>query len=648
MTNEEKNLHRVSLFDTAMQSKTDDKAIAYIARDMLSGKGNVELIFKEIAARSFADRFTHFIAVSRITDNCKALRDSLPGLDVRFIVFDSDEFVRTLAAARYIISDGRLPLYYIRRSGQKHLCLFDQDRLLFSDDDAARTHIFKELSRLVPMTDLMLCANEDVLDIMNERLFLDSFYTGKLIRGAEPAYYGPVLTETHRTASESSAKYSPARIAELMESYAPSGDEPIPEPEKHPVPGEVPDRETSLDNIIGALFFGESSYLEYSRSDRRRIAVMAFLGTHTGPVTALRNFCGKIDRNEYSLTVFAFATISSKLCLTFDSGTRIIQKDDYTFSASDMDVLSAGSEELSEKNVWKNEILRSLGSDNFDAVLVFGTVNPFRHRIAGWMNTSLRIFACESEGAVLDDYPDPDMLTELINRTYDKTLLLRGSGRRFTKTGRMPAVLWNGWRTARDEQPERVIYSDGEKKLLALSPAPVGLTGCTVIPLPDRTKDNILCIAADKEDAGRLCSLFREYAQDKPDARLYLCLLTDDDSAAAELSEDRITVLADKSIPLILMKECGRFVYPYEGGSALETAAALLGAASRTYGPSAEELLLMDGPEDGSFYSLYAPELPAGRLIAEVSVFSTPAPEEGLFDRYDREAAEAVRSLFKN
>ena len=650
MTNDEKKLHRVSLFDPAMQSRIENKTIAYIARDMLSGNSNTELLFREIASRGFADRFTHIIAVKKITEGCKALSDSFPGLDIRFTVFDSDEFVKTLATAGYIISDGRLPQYYIKRSGQMHLCLFDQERLLFADDenDAGKTHIFKELSRLVPMTDLMLCANEEVLKIMNERLFIDSFYTGKLIRGAEPAYYRSDVNEAPVPASESHAKYSPEKIAELMERYAPANEGALPQKEKTPVPGEVPDGKTALDNIIGALFFGESSYIEYERSSRPRIAVMAYLGTHTGATSALRNFCDSISKEEYSLTVFAFATISSRLCLTFGSGTRIIQKDDYNFSVTDMEMLAAGSDELSEKRLWKNEILRSLGSDNFDAVLVFGTVNPFRHRFAGWMNTGLRIFAAESEGAVLDDYPDPEMLTELINRTYDKTILLGGSGRRFRHTEKMPSVLWRGRKTARDEQPETVTYNDGQRELLALTPSPMGLKGCTLIPALDKDKDNILCIAADMKDAASLCSLFGEYAEDKPQAQLYLCVLTDDTSGASEQSGKKITVLPDSSIPLILMKECSRFVYPYEGGSGLETAAALLGSGSRAAEPTAGELLLMDGPNDGTFYSEYAPALPEGKLISDAAVFDTPAPDDGLYDSYDREAREMISSLFKN
>lgn len=650
MTNEEKKLHRVCLFNSAMQKKPEDRTIAYIARDMLSGKGNVELLFREMAAGGFADRFTHIIAVPKFGEKFIAFKNSFPGLDIRFVAFDSDEFVRALASAKYLISDGRLPLYYIRRSGQKHLCLFDQNSLLFAEDEngAYQSRIFRELSRLVPMTDLMLCANEDVLKIMNERLFLDSFYSGRLIRAAEPAYYYAPEAKAEQAPARSSAKYSPADIKKLMDMYAPAAEEePAPEEIGYPVTGQVPDRKASYDSIIGALFFGEGSYIDLAASGKPKIAVMAYLNSTTRYTLALRNFCDRIDKQRYSVTVFAFATPSSAFCRGFGSGTRVIQKDDYTFSASDMEMQAAESDELSEKKIWKNEILRSLGSDSFDAVLVFNTVNPFRHRFAGYMNAGLHIFAAPSEKDILEGYPDPAMLSGLINRIYDRTLLLSGEGRRLTHAEKMPSVLWSGWKNAAAEQPEVLKYSDGSRQLMAAAPAPMAPVGCTLIPLIDRRNENTLCIAADMADAEKLCRAFEEYSAGEPTKRLYLCVLTDDPSGAAELSSKRITVLTGPKIPLLLMKECGSFVYPYEGGSGLEAAAALLGRKTNPHEVTAAELLLMSGPENGTLYSEYAPDLPAGGLIADSQVFAVPAPEKGLYEKNEGEALAVIRSLFE-
>lgn len=649
MIYEDKKMHRVCLFNSAMQAKPKDREIAYIARDMLSGSGNVELLFREIASGGFADRFTHIIAVPRFDKQFKAFKESFPRLDIRFVAFDSDEFVKALASAKYLISDGRLPLYYIRRKGQKHLCLFNQNSLLFSEDEKGtfQSRIYKELSRLVPQTDFMLCANGEVLKIMNERLFLDSFYGGKLIRGAEPAYYGATAEKVSDAPAKSNAKYSPADIEKLMKIYAPAEEEEtLPGNVIAPIPGEVPDRKTSLGNIIEALFFGESEFVGYPRSDRPKIAVTAYLNASTRYTLALRNFCDRIDKERYSVTVFAFATSSSAFCRGFGEGTRIIQRDDYTFSASDMEMQTADSDELSGKAVWKNEILRSLGSDNFDAVLVFNTVNPFRHRFAGYMNTGLRIFAAPGERELLEGYPDPAMLTELINRTYDRTLLLSGSGRRLKHTEKMPSVLWSGWKTAAEEHPEAVVFSDGERELIALTASPAAPVGCTLIPAVDKKCENTLCIAADMNDAKKISAAFAEYSAEKPSARLYLCVLTDSDEGAAALSSYKVTVLTGKKIPLLLMWECGRFVYPYEGGSGLETAAALLGKAARPREPEAKELLLMSGPEGGTLYSEYAPDLPAGGLITDSSVFEVQTSAKGLYDGFENNALEAINSLF--
>ena len=650
MTIAERKLHRVCISNTCLSQKINERTIAYIARDMLSGSGNTELLFREIAAQPFAGKFTHVIAVPGFGEALNSFKAGFEGLDLRFVSFDSDEFVRLISSAKYLISDGRLPLYYIRPKGQTHLCLFDQKNILCAPDEKGTytASVYKELARLVPQTDLMLCANEEVYELMNDKLFLDSFYNGRLIKAAEPAHYCAPPVEAPAPSAPGRAKYSAEAIAELTERYYPSEAPEVndADEEEFDVPGELPDERISMHNIVSALFFGESEYLEHKKSDKKKIAVIAYLHIQSRYALALRNFCDRIDKERFSVTVFAYATASSALCRSFSEGTRIIQRDDYTFSSDDMQHQVIDSDKLSEKQIWKYEILRSLGSDDFDGVLVYNTVNPFRHKFAELMDTSLRIYASPSESELLDAYYDPERLASIIDQTYDKTLLLSGGGRRLAHTEQMPVAYGSVWKDIIGQQIRPDIYNDGERELMALTASPLSPAGCTLIPGLDQRLTNILCIAAGNADAAKLAEMFSEYSSNDPDARLYLCVLEEGDEALA-LADEKLTVIVGKRVPLLLFTECGRFVYPYKGGSGLNIAAALLGAEAPAQAPSADEFLLMAGPANGELYSDFEPAPPKGELITDISVFSAPQTLQSPdLEGYEQTVTERINSLF--
>lgn len=685
MTNEERKLHRVCLANSCMQERLNEKLIVYSSERFFRTKGNFLPLFGELTSRSETEGFTHIIAVRKFGKSVDNFRAEHPDISIRFVKFDSDEYIKAVCTAGYLISDGALPCYYIRREDQVHLCLFDRKSLLFSEElsSSARDRIYTALARLVPQTSLMLCENGKAFEIMDRLLFLSDFYNGRLICAAEPAYFSgdAPQEEIAEEAPVSTAKYSPEAIKLLKEKYspyntakeapeaetpetdtpetdspedeasAPVSDEEETEAEETPesfvceaLQSDVPDRETSMNNIIEALFGGKSSYIGFTKKDRPKIAVMAYLNTSTPFTLALRNLCDRIDKEGSSVTVFAFATPSTGFCSGFGEGTRIIVKGDYTFSAADMEVQSAASEELSDKVIWKREILRSVGSDNFDTLLVFNTVNPFRHRIAGYMEARKRIYAASSED-VLNGYSDPELITELINRIYDRVLLINGTGTYLNNCSPMPIAYSRRWAEVLSAEPEPKIFSDGKEDFISLLPASLSPIGQTFIPAVDRSLDNIYCIAANVSDGAELKAMFEEYASDKPRCRLYLNVLQGSFEEAADLAGERITVIPERKIPLLIMSQCSRFVYPYEGGSGLSTAAAVMGLAAAKQDPRCTESLLMSAPSGDTLFCGYTPKLPETGLITDTSVFDVPPADRDFPENYDKQVTAEINSI---
>ena len=370
--------------------------------------------------------------------------------------------------------------------------------------------------------------------------------------------------------------------------------------------------------------------------------MIAYLHLQSRYALALRNLCDRIDLECFSVTVFAYATVSSALCRSFAEGTRIIQRDDYTFSNADMEHQAKEPGAPGETQVWKNEILRSLGSDDFDAVLVYNTVNQFRHRFAEYMDSSLRIYATPSESELLTGYYAPDKLASQINETYDKTLLLTGSGTKLIHTEPMPIAFHRSWRELAGQRPVPTVYSDDEKEYIDLSPYPVSQADCTLIPKDSFRRENICCIAADTADAEKLAAMFAEYAADKNDIALFLCVL----DGTAETNDKRITVIPGNKISLILLTVCGRFVYPYTGGSGMNFIAAMLGADTAPQAPATDNMLLLAGAPNGNLYTEYEPAPPTGELITDSSIFAPHGQSSFDLEAYEGELTERINSLF--
>ena len=640
MTNEEKKLHRICFANACMQEKPAPGTVFISSKGIFKGD-NAALLLRELCERGYAEQY-RFVVAGNLKDKAfHAFKDSLRQYGIRYTAFDSDEYIKALCTAGYLISDGDLPAYYIKRAEQVHLCLFDRKGLLFSEEVSPKMQekLMTSLNRLIPQTSLMLCENSAAYDIMEMKLFVSSFFTGKLIRAAEPTHF--ITDDTDSKPSGSTARYTPEDIAKLMAKFAPAPEEEGPEEYVcEALTSDVPDRETSYTNIAGALFGGESEYFRFKPSKRRKIAVAAFLGSVNSGVMALRELCDRIDREQFCVTVYAFATAQTAFCQTFDPDTRIIARGEYTLAMSDMEIQLEASEDLSEKMLWKYEILRSYGSDDFDTLLMFNTVNPFRHAFAWHMKVNRRIFACPSEGELFGGYPEPEQLEKRINTVFDTVLLMKGSGSRLKSCAPMPIALSRRWEDLLMQDIRLLTYNDGEGDWIALIPTATAPAGCTLITEPEDGGELVMCWAADADDAQKVIQSFAEWSADKK-AHLFLCVPEE-----GVTDSENVTVIPGKEIPLILMKLCDRFVYPYKGGSGMSIAAALMGTAADTSAPSADLSLLLNAVKADSLYCGYEPEAPAGALITGTEIFDVSEPDAGLYGQLDTQAADAVNKLF--
>ncbi len=611
MSEEKLKDHRLNLSNACMQLPIRSRAVLYVSRGITEPLDNTALLLQELSESPAGKGLIHIIAVQRFDEAYLGFKERFKGIDLRFVIYDSDEFIKAAATSKYIISDGSLPLWFIKREKQVLLCLPDHRGLLYEPDDAgkAQRQIYSEINRLIPQANFLLCPGAALYGRLNEKLFISGCFKGRLIHAAEPAFY-----------------------------------EGAGEGEYYDACREAPDREAAFENITAALFYGEGSFFEYSVSGKPKIAVIAYLQLYTRHALALRNLCNAIDKSRYDVTVLAYATNTALLFAGFNEGTRIIMREGYTVNEKEMEAQLSEADSLEERDIWKYEILRSLGSDDFDEVLVYNTVNQFRHRFAGYMDCSRRIYATPSEEELLKGSQDKDGLVELINGTYDKVLLLNGEGERLLRWERMPIVYSSLYGQLLADHTPTPVYTNGTGNYIAITPSPTPPIGCKLAPAPDPDCINIFAVVSNRTDAEKLKIQFEQYREDRPSARLYLDILTGTPKDAEDLTDEYCIAIAERKLPVILLALCDRFVYPYEGGSGLNIAAAIFGTAAQPQDHTAGELLLLAGPETKTLLSGYAAELPKSRFYADTSSFEPPAAEKDMLKKYEQQIYHTVNN----
>ena len=463
MTKED-TIHQVSLATSCLKMNCNEGLIAYSSYEMNLNKDNVRRMFRAIADSEHGKKYRHVIAAYRINGRMKALKTMYPELDIRLVSFGSDDYIKAVMTAKYLISDGRMPTYYTKRDEQVHLNLIDHKHYLTKTTPKEyKNRFYTKLRRTIAQSSFVTCKTDTMAGRMNRMLFTDSFFPGKMILSSEPASLrlgtlskvaaAEALAAMEETAEESTAKYTPEAIKELKAKYAQlkkealaakkaeeerlAAEQAAAEAAENPADTSAADGAVSeekaaasvemskeegeegkakyseelikelsdkygnnadsdaapaqtdaeseehteqeadedelnaaedaaedageqaeslenaadedavvkepFENILGALFGGESEYIERPADERKKLLFLAFLGGQEDDMLILKNLIERIDREQYAVTVLAVKTKHTILCDSFPKGVRVMIRNDYVFKHDEVEAVLAES-----------------------------------------------------------------------------------------------------------------------------------------------------------------------------------------------------------------------------------------------------------------------------------------------------------------
>ncbi|GEM_PF-4737949 len=665
---------RIIAANAALQQPVQQKLIVYSTYNLTSKSDNVGRLLPEFVKSPLAEGFTHVVSVYSFNESFNRYRSEHQFPDnVRFVAFDSKEYITSLHTAKYLVSDGRLPTYYVRRSEQEHLNLFSHTSFLYTEEPELKykNRMLTKLYKSAAMSTLITCENEQAAELIRKRLFLDDMFEGRLVRAALPELF-PIeeqaadepVEQAAASAASSGKKYTPEAIEALKAKILPAPEE---EPEEDEpaeadfsafIGSEYPDEAASAENIIKALLTGEGDFIPTRPSGRKKLLFVAYLAGQNVKMLALRNLIERIDTERYSVTVYSYRTSNTTLCLSFSENVRVVVRNDYIFNQGDiaeqLTALNGIDGSLEEKYLYQLDLARAVGCSDFDSILVYETANPYWHKLCAAQTAAHKTFAAVSAADVMAQSADPETLAALINNTYDKLLTVDEQSDRLdgSMMAKLPIAYSSCWKELRRSEEEFGTARFKFKRYLVLQKRTRPLSAVTIIPDPESWEGSFFCPVVSEEDAKAVAALFREYRKAHPEATLYLQILADSLSVFKDIlaEGDGACLIVGEKLPLLLIKKCDCFVYPYTEDPGLCAAARLMGTRARRPEHPTLLKLALAGPTGGVLYSEYRPPMPEEpQLINDISIFSGTAMSDEELDGYESALAlSANEDLFSS
>ncbi|WP_286317231.1 CDP-glycerol glycerophosphotransferase family protein, partial [Romboutsia ilealis] len=175
----DKNFRRDVMYTKAYEEEIiDDKIILYESFHGKTMSCNPYAIFKYLLNDYEYKDFKH-IWVLNDSNNCKELYKNMN--NVEFVKVHSDEYVRYLAKAKYLINNTTFPPYYIRKEGQIYLNTWHGTpiKTLGKLMKGSRGQ-YKNIQRNLLQTTHLINPNKFTADIMITEHDIDGIYQGKI------------------------------------------------------------------------------------------------------------------------------------------------------------------------------------------------------------------------------------------------------------------------------------------------------------------------------------------------------------------------------------------------------------------------------------------------------------------------------------
>ena len=175
----------VTYYDTL---PIDDKAILLESEHGKKIDGNIFYILRHLSKdERYADYKIYFSSMGRNMRKFRAFLEAHGIENVNIVMLASDEYMRLLASAKYLINDTSFPPYYLKKEGQVYLNTWHGTPLkTLGKSDESGYHSITNIQKNFIVSDYILFPNEYMKDIMLRDYMLENISRGSSLMAGYP------------------------------------------------------------------------------------------------------------------------------------------------------------------------------------------------------------------------------------------------------------------------------------------------------------------------------------------------------------------------------------------------------------------------------------------------------------------------------
>ncbi len=165
----------------------DENAILLESVGATQLNGNIFYIVKYLKSCEKYDSFTIYLASwGRYMKKMRSMLGHYGITGVKIVIFSSDEYVRLLASAKYLINDTTFPPYYIKKDGQIYLNTWHGTPLKTLGRRIQNDIAMGNVQKNFVVSDYLLYPNEFTKNVMIRDYMLENISSGSYILAGYP------------------------------------------------------------------------------------------------------------------------------------------------------------------------------------------------------------------------------------------------------------------------------------------------------------------------------------------------------------------------------------------------------------------------------------------------------------------------------
>ena len=165
----------------------DENAILLEAQGATQLNGNILYIIRYLASCEKYTTYKIYLASwGRYVKKMQAMLEQYEITNVEIVVFSSDQYVRLLASAKYLINDNTLPPYFIKREGQIYLNTWHGTPLKTLGRRMQNDIAIGNTQKNFVVSDYLLYPNEFTKDVMIRDYMLENISGGSYLLAGYP------------------------------------------------------------------------------------------------------------------------------------------------------------------------------------------------------------------------------------------------------------------------------------------------------------------------------------------------------------------------------------------------------------------------------------------------------------------------------